>query len=125
MGEAPRATTPFDGLSRGQRFDTLWSVDRMQRRQSWWGAFFAMTSVDAVSAAIYGGVLLAHIPRAGGVPTGWHSILSVVLVVTLFAMDRAEALRFPLDTTPTRVAISLLVARIALMGVVVQLDAST
>jgi signal transduction histidine kinase len=83
-----------------------------------------MTSVDAVSAAIYGGVLLAHIPRAGGAETGWHSILSVVLVLTLFAMDRAESLRFPLDTTPRGVAIGLLTARIALMGVVVQLNAS-
>jgi len=84
-----------------------------------------MTSVDAVSAAVYGGVLLAHIPRAGGVEAGWHSLLSVVLVLTLFAVDRAESLWFPLGTPPTRAAISLLAVRIALMAVVVQLDAST
>jgi hypothetical protein len=57
-----------------------------------------MTSVDAVSAVIYGGVLLAHIPRAGGVETGWQAVLSVLLVVLLFALDRAESLRFPLGT---------------------------
>jgi signal transduction histidine kinase len=84
-----------------------------------------MTSVDAVSAAIYGGVLLAHIPGAGGVETGWYRTLSVLLVVMLFAIDRAESLWFPQGTVPTRAAVTLLAVRIALMGVVVQLDAST
>src|SRR5258708_4861992 len=84
-----------------------------------------MTSVDAVSAAIYGGVLLAHIPRAGGGESGWHTVLSVVLVLLLFVLDRVESLCFPRQTTPTSMAISLLTVRIALMAVVVQLDVST
>lgn len=99
-------------------------TDRVQRRQWSWGAFFALTAVDVVSAAIYLGVLLAHILGTAAPHARWHSTLSVVLVFVLFAVDRTESLWFP-RATPTRVAITLLAARIALMGVVVQLDAST
>jgi len=98
--------------------------NRMQRRQWSWGAFFALTSVDVVSAAIYLGVLVAHIP-GGDVPhTWWQSALSIVLILALFVVDRVESLWFS-QAPPTHVAVSLLVARIALMAVVVQLDAST
>jgi hypothetical protein len=42
-----------------------------QSRRSWWVAFFTMTSVDTVSAAIYGGVLLAHVPSFVGADSTW------------------------------------------------------
>jgi signal transduction histidine kinase len=84
-----------------------------------------MSAVDAMSAAIYAGVLLAHLPAVTGVDVGWDTILSMVIIVFLFVIDRAESLRFPAGTTPTRVAIGLLAVRIALMGIVVQLHAST
>jgi signal transduction histidine kinase len=103
----------------------VWVVDGVQRRQSWWDGLLTMTAVDAVSAVIYGGVLLAHIPTAARVEAGWHTVVSVVLVLLLFAVDRAESLWFPVGTTRRRVAISLLAMRLTLMGVVVQLDAST
>jgi signal transduction histidine kinase len=94
-------------------------------RAPWWRTIFVMSSVDTVSAAIYGGVLLAHLPPVTGVDIGWGTSLSIAIVVLLFVIDRAESLRFPPGTTPTRVAISLLAVRIALMGIVVQLNAST
>jgi signal transduction histidine kinase len=94
-------------------------------RVAWWRTVFAITSVDTVSAAIYGGVLLAHLPALTGASVGWDVILSIVIVVLLFVIDRAESLRFLPDTTPTRVAISLLAVRIALMSIVVQLHTST
>ena len=97
----------------------------MIERVAWWRKVFAITSVDTVSAAIYGGVLLAHIPSLTDGRVGWDTIVSVVIVVLLFAIDRAESLRFLPGTTPTRVAISLLAVRIALMSIAVQLHAST
>jgi signal transduction histidine kinase len=51
--------------------------------------------------------------------------VSIVIVVLLFVMDRAESLRYLPGATPTRVAISLLAVRIALMAIVVQLHTST
>jgi len=99
-------------------------TNRGQRRQWSWGAFFALTSVDVVSAAIYLGVLVAHILGTAAPHVSWHSTLSVALVLVLFAVDRVESLWFS-QATPARVATILLVARIALMAVVVQLDAST
>jgi signal transduction histidine kinase len=98
------------------------------KRAPWRRTVFEMTSVavvDVVSAAIYGGVLLAHLPGVNGGDTGWPLIVSVVLVLMLFAMDRAESLRFPPETTPRGVTISLLAVRIAVMAVVVQLNASS
>lgn len=98
-------------------------MNRVQRRQWSWGALFALTPVDVVSAAIYLGVLCAYFldaaPYAGG-----RDLFSVVLVLVLFAIDRVES-RWSPRTTPLRVVITLLVARIALMGAVVQLDASS
>ena len=100
-------------------------MDSAQARRSWWVALFTLTSVDTVSAAIYGGVLLAHVPGSVGTNSTWSVVLSVTLIVLLFAMDRGEALWYPLGNAPTRLAIALLAVRIAIMAVVVQLDAST
>lgn len=95
-----------------------------ERRGRWsWAGCFTLTSVDIVSAAIYLGVLVAHIPEADTPQRWWCAPLSVALVLGLFVVDRGEALRFP-QATPARAAFALLVARIALMGVVVQLGAS-
>jgi len=99
-------------------------ANRVRRGQWSWGLFSTLASVDVVSAAIYLGVLIAHIPGTDALHTWWRGALSVALVLVLFAVDRVESLRFP-QTPPPRAAIALLVARIALMGVVVQLDAST
>jgi signal transduction histidine kinase len=96
-----------------------------QSRRSWWVAFFTLTSVDTVSAAIYGGVLLAHVPSFVGADSTWSVVLSVTLIVLLFAMDRSEALWYPQGNAPTRLAIALLAVRIVIMAAVVQLDAST
>jgi len=93
--------------------------------RSWRAAVFNLTSVDVVSAAIYTGVLLAHLPRSLGADSGWLSLTSIILVLLLFALDRVEALWFPQGTAPTPIALALLAVRIALMAVVVQLDAST
>lgn len=90
-----------------------------------WRACFALTSVDAASAAIYGGVLFAHILGPHSDQALWRSAMSIGLVLALFAIDRAESLWFPLETTPPYVAISLLLVRIAIMGLVVGLEAST
>jgi len=98
-------------------------TSRGQRRQWSSGRFFALTSVDVVSAAIYLGVLFAH-GLADAPHVQWQGTLSVLLVLVLFAVDRVESLWFA-DVTPPRMAITLLVARIALMAVVVQLDVSS
>src|SRR3982074_1973155 len=94
-------------------------------QRSWRAAVFKLTSVDVVSAAIYTGVLLAHLPRSVGADSGWLSLTSIILVLLLFALDRIEAVWFPQGTATTRIALALLAVRIALMAVVVQLDAST
>jgi len=88
-----------------------------------WAALFDLSSVDVISAAIYVGVLFAHIPRAATMDSPWRTVLSVSLIVLLFAVDRTEALRW--SSVSSRVAIALIAARIALMVLVVQLDAST
>jgi hypothetical protein len=61
-------------------------------RAPWWRTIFAMSSVDTVSAAIYGGVLLAHLPPVTGVEIGWGTSLSIAIVVLLFVIDRAESI---------------------------------
>src|SRR5207237_10200954 len=75
--------------------------------RSWRAAIFNLTSVDVVSAAIYVGVLLAHLPRSLGADSGWLSLTSIILVLLLFALDRVEALWFPQGTAPTRIALAL------------------
>ncbi len=89
-----------------------------------WDGLFALNSVDVVSAAIYVGVLLAHVLATVAGGAGWHTAVSVVLIGVLFAADRAEALRFP-QGAPMRIAFTLLLTRLAIMSVVVLLGGST
>ncbi len=97
----------------------------MYRVRKWsWSAFFTLTSVDVVTTAIYLGVLFAHGLVTDAPHAPWQIALSIVLVLALLIMHRAESV-LSANASPRHVAITLLVLRLTLMLVVLKLDVSS